>query len=111
VTQHSISWLSKDTFPKCGVGPSPRRGANIYSVDEDGTLFCQGPDYKECPAPEKPCPRPSRDMPKHGYDPKHPKCRMCSYSGHYHVGDVDNAIHIAEILQNDIWDDAPASET
>lgn len=42
-----MKWLNDGTFPIAAVGQGIK-SANIYSVDEDGTLMIQGVDWKRC---------------------------------------------------------------
>ena len=48
-----MTWDLWDDGTRVAVG----FGRNIYKVRPDCVLMILGPDFKECPRPEKPCPR------------------------------------------------------
>jgi hypothetical protein len=70
-------------------------GSNFLVCDEDGTLSANGPDWHECPRPEKPCPRHGSEPMPEMYNPKHKKCLRCVYSGKAHLKDQEQAFDVA----------------
>ena len=87
-----MTWDLWDDGTRVAVG----FGRNIYKVRPDCVLMILGPDFKECPRPEKPCPRKSRDTPE-WFDEKHPKCRQCTWSPiHGRWNSMEAAVRMAE---------------
>jgi len=87
-----IEWIGDEEL-QAAVVPDEDSYA-ILTVAADGTLTIVGPKWKECPGVGR-CRRPGRVRPPE-------RCAYCSWSGHAHLRDREQATRVAAILADRI---------
>jgi len=76
-------------------------GGNILFAYPDGRLHAAGPDWKECPRPEKPCPRNGRNPMPEMYSENDKKCKRCVYAATAYLNNREQAVAVAKLIYPD----------